>query len=141
MRTTLRVTRALSDPQRLRILLMLGAAELCVCRIVEALRLAPSTVSKHLSILAEADLVTSHKEGRWIYYRRPNSARNHVVGPALRWVMAMLDRDPIIQADRKALSKIVSMAPETLCRRQRERKKEFQSPSDRGDPATWTKKL
>ena len=57
IRTVLRVTKALSDGQRIRIMMLLRGGELCVCRIVEVLALAPSTVSKHLSILSEADLV------------------------------------------------------------------------------------
>ena len=71
MRSTLRITKALSDIQRLRILMILRAGELCVCQIIAVVGLAPSTVSKHLSILSAADLVDSRKDGRWAYYRLP----------------------------------------------------------------------
>ena len=43
--------------------------ELCACQITELFGLAPSTMSKHLSILYQAGLVDSRKEGRWIYFR------------------------------------------------------------------------
>ncbi len=49
MMTTVKVTKALGDVQRLRILSLLEHGELCVCQIIEVLGLAPSTVSKHLS--------------------------------------------------------------------------------------------
>jgi AhpD family alkylhydroperoxidase len=45
--------------------------ELCVCQMIELLGLAPSTVSKHISILRPAELLESRKDGRWIYYRLP----------------------------------------------------------------------
>jgi DNA-binding transcriptional ArsR family regulator len=48
---------------------MLTSGELCVCQVTEVLQLAPSTVSKHMSILRQAGLVEARKEGRWIYYR------------------------------------------------------------------------
>ena len=68
MKATLRVTKALADTQRVRILLLLERGELCVCQIIEVLGLAPSTVSKHLSLLHAAGLVDVRKEGRWVYY-------------------------------------------------------------------------
>mgnify|MGYP001377373556 FL=1 len=82
MRAALRVTKALSDGQRVRALMLLRGGELCVCRIVEVLALAPSTVSKHLSILSEADLVDVHKEGRWAYYRLPQGEARKEIGRA-----------------------------------------------------------
>ena len=63
------ITRALADENRIRILAALEVRELCVCQITELLRLAPSTVSKHLLLLRHAGLIDSRKDGRWIYYR------------------------------------------------------------------------
>jgi len=61
--------KALSDPNRLRILKMLQMKELCVCEITEVLQLATSTVSKHLSILKEAGFITESKSGKWVNYQ------------------------------------------------------------------------
>ena len=63
------VSKALADQNRIRALLLLKDRELCVCQITEVLSLAPSTVSKHMSILKQAGLVQMRKEGRWAYYR------------------------------------------------------------------------
>jgi DNA-binding transcriptional ArsR family regulator len=60
-------TKALADETRVRTLLSLRQGELCVCQITELFGLAPSTVSKHLSILFQAGLVDSRKDGRWMY--------------------------------------------------------------------------
>ena len=70
--------RALADENRIRILMALRGRQLCVCQVTAFLDLAPSTTSKHLSILRKARLIESNKQGRWVYYRladdspRPN---------------------------------------------------------------------
>ncbi len=68
----LSIARALSDENRVRALMMLSRGELCVCQLIEMLGLAPSTVSKHMSILRQARLVDASKHGRWMYYRLPD---------------------------------------------------------------------
>jgi len=54
MREFMKVTKALADPNRVRMLLALREQELCACQITELFGLAPSTMSKHLSILYQA---------------------------------------------------------------------------------------
>jgi ArsR family transcriptional regulator len=122
MRATLRVTKALADIQRVRILMMLEPGELCVCQIVEVLALAPSTVSKHLSILSTAGLVDSRKDGRWGYYRLPEGTTGAFVRPVLKWLAGTLEKDETSQRDATRLKAVVAADPETLCRRQRKRK-------------------
>ena len=63
------IAKALADENRVRLLLALQKQELCVCQLIELIGLAPSTVSKHMSILRQARLVEARKEGRWVYYR------------------------------------------------------------------------
>jgi ArsR family transcriptional regulator, arsenate/arsenite/antimonite-responsive transcriptional repressor len=121
MRTTLRVTKALADLQRVRILMMLQPGELCVCQIVEVLALAPSTVSKHLSVLSAAGLVDFRKDGRWAHYRLPEGSAGVLVRPVLKWLGDRLKTDETIEQDQKKLRTVVACDPENLCRRQRER--------------------
>ena len=71
MKIFIRVMKALSDPNRVKILKMLEKKELCVCEITAILGLAQSTVSKHLKILEDAGLVESSREGAWMNYRLP----------------------------------------------------------------------
>ena len=121
MRATLRITKALADLQRVRILMMLQPGELCVCQIVEVLALAPSTISKHLSILSAAGLVDFRKEGRWAYYRLPEGSARAYARPVLKWLGDTLKNDQTIEQDAKKLRTVVSCDPGSLCRRQRER--------------------
>ena len=69
MRDFVKVMRALSDPNRIRIVTLLQEKELCVCELTGLFSLSQPTISKHLRILEEADLVTSRKQGNWVVYR------------------------------------------------------------------------
>lgn len=119
MRLTLRMTKALADIQRVRILMMMGAGELCVCQVIEVLTLAPSTVSKHLSILTAAGLLDSRKAGRWMYYRLPEGSAGEWVRPVLKWLGEMLKNEPVVVQDAKKMKMVVACDPQSLCRRQR----------------------
>jgi len=112
------VTKALADPGRVRILLALRKGELCVCQITELFGFAPSTVSKHLSILHQAELILSRKSERWVYYRLADASAPAAVREALDWVHRSLARTDEIKADAQKLKKIMQTDPTELCRRQ-----------------------
>ncbi len=118
MRELMRVTKALADETRVRMLLALQDGELCVCQITELFALAPSTISKHLSILYQAGLVNSRKEGRWMYYELPKKNGPAAAREALRWVQRTTADDPEVADDGARLKKILSMDPVELCKRQ-----------------------
>jgi len=114
-----RLFKALSDPSRLRALHALEGRELCVCQLIELLELAPSTVSRHLAVLANAGLVQSTKRGRWVYYRW---ASGHAeAGRILDMLPELWSREPQIAEDAQALIRIFALDPEVLCRLQQER--------------------
>jgi len=102
------IAKALADEGRLRVLVALADRELCVCEIIELLGLAPSTVSKHLSILRQAGVVEARKNGRWIYYRLAGKDAPREVKAAVEWVRTSLAADPLVRDDAKRVSRIVS---------------------------------
>ena len=112
------ISKALSDPGRVRILLALRRRELCVCQITELFGFAPSTMSKHLSILHHAGLIQSRKAERWVHYRLPDQPVPPAVRKALDWVHQSLGRTPEAKADAQRLSKILKMDVKEICRRQ-----------------------
>lgn len=66
---TVEMFRALADPIRLELLAQIAArGPLCVCHLQEELAYSQSRISKHLGTLRRAGLVTSRREGTWIYY-------------------------------------------------------------------------
>ena len=118
MRDFMAITKALSDPNRVRILLALRAGELCVCQITELFGFAPSTVSKHLSILHNAGLILSRKSERWVYYRLPDKAASVAVREALAWVHKSLAATEETRVDAKKLKHILKTDLAVICRRQ-----------------------
>ena len=97
MKTFIRVMKALSDPNRVKIMKMLEAKELCVCEITAVLGLAQSTVSKHLKILEDAGLIESRKAGAWVNYSVPANFENQYAEIIQNHLKDWLDDTPQIQ--------------------------------------------
>lgn len=106
MKKILSITRALGDENRLRALTMLQSGELCVCRIIEMLQLAPSTVSKHMSILKQAGLVETRRNGKWTYYRLADVVDGSPETEIIAWLLRQLKDDRKIIADAARLAEI-----------------------------------
>ena len=119
MRDLLAVMKALADENRLRIVAALHGRELCLCQIVELLGLATSTVSRHTTILQQARLVRSRKEGRWTYFRLDEDAASQA-DEATALVVRALKGDAQAREDVKRLRQILKLNPEELCRKQSE---------------------
>ncbi len=96
MKAFIRVMKALSDPNRVKIMKMLEAKELCVCEITAILGLAQSTVSKHLKILEDADLVFSSREGAWMNYNLTENFENQYAEVLQNHLKDWLEKDPRI---------------------------------------------
>jgi DNA-binding transcriptional ArsR family regulator len=118
MRDCLNITKALSDENRLRMLMALRDGELCVCQLTELMGLAMSTVSKHLSILYQAGLVAARKDTRWMYYSLPRKGVSAVAGEAVAWVRRSLANSERIADDARCLKKVLAMDLTVLCKRQ-----------------------
>jgi ArsR family transcriptional regulator len=98
----LAITKALSDEPRVRALLALREGELCLCQVIELLDLAPSTVSKHMSLLKQAGLVQQRKAGRWHYYRLPDEP-SPMAREAINWALKWLADEKTIVTDAETL--------------------------------------
>jgi DNA-binding transcriptional ArsR family regulator len=68
-----RVFFGLADRTRLMILWLLSDEELCSCEIMAALNLTEPTTSHHLGILERSGLITSRRDGKWVFYKLANS--------------------------------------------------------------------
>ncbi len=112
------ITKALADENRVRLLLALRDQELCVCQLIELVGLAPSTVSKHMSILRQARLVEGRKDGRWMYYRLADANASPAVRESLGWMRKHLARDPQVVQDAQRLRAICTIDVQCLCQGQ-----------------------
>lgn len=63
-----KVLKALSDPNRLKIIDILSCGEMCACNILEHFDFSQPTLSHHMKVLMDCNLVSSRKEGLWTYY-------------------------------------------------------------------------
>jgi ArsR family transcriptional regulator, arsenate/arsenite/antimonite-responsive transcriptional repressor len=93
MRDFIKVMKALSDPNRVKIVKLLQRRVLCVCKIQEALGLSQSTASKHLKILEKAGLIAYSKDGLWVNYRLSDGARNPYAAILLGNLRHWLEKD------------------------------------------------
>ena len=117
MREAVRLFGALSDGNRLRMLLALRHGELCVCQLIELMGLSPSTVSKHLSILRDAGLLDSRKDGRWVYYRLADRPVFPILGKRAPRIFQSLEKSVAVVEDDRHLRRILKMNMEALCRK------------------------
>ena len=63
-----RIFKAIGDENRLRILSLLRSGERCACKLLEDMHISQSTLSHHMKLLCDAELVYGRKEGKWVYY-------------------------------------------------------------------------
>ena len=63
-----RIFKALGDENRLQILEILRSGEKCACKLLDELHITQSTLSHHMKILCDAQIVVGRKEGKWVHY-------------------------------------------------------------------------
>ena len=68
------ICKALSDPNRLRIVQLLTYGEQCACELLEQMQITQSTLSHHMKTLENSGLVSSVRKGKWSHYSL-NTAR------------------------------------------------------------------
>jgi DNA-binding transcriptional ArsR family regulator len=106
------VHKAIGHPVRLRLLAALRTGPLCGCQMTVIVKLAPSTVSEHLSELRKAGLVSEKKEGRWVEYRLSDSVlRDGILDP----VWPALEDDLEAKADAVLVKELRRVPLEELC--------------------------
>lgn len=117
MNASLELMKALSDRNRARVFAALARYdELCACQITELLQVSGATVSRHMSILHKTGLVTSRKDGRWVYFKR---ARPAGTAPLFQWLQDSIINSGEMKRDFENLETIVAITREDLCRQQR----------------------
>lgn len=107
--------KAVADPTRTRILKLLETRPLCVCQVQSVLGLAPSTISKHLSLLRHAGLVEDRRDGKWIEYALVRRSHNPHAPGVLALLRRELGDDPVLETDLARLREVARIPLDTLC--------------------------
>jgi len=63
-----KIFQALSDGNRLAIIKLLENGEKCACVLLERLDCCQSTLSHHMKVLCDAEIVEYRKDGKWMHY-------------------------------------------------------------------------
>jgi ArsR family transcriptional regulator len=114
MEKLISAAKAFADPTRVRILSALREGELCVCEICDALGVAQSTLSTHLQVIRDAGLVSTRKEGKWMYYTIAPSA-GRLVDSLFQFFSGSLKADATLRSDDKKLNQRLSMRDNGAC--------------------------
>lgn len=107
MKHFIKVMKALSDPNRIKIVKMLQQKnDLCVCEMRAVLKLAQPTVSKHLKVLEDAELVVGSKEKLWVNYRLNTVSASPYGAAMLKQLHQWLNEDAEMEETFKTLPTI-----------------------------------
>jgi ubiquinone/menaquinone biosynthesis C-methylase UbiE len=99
LQTSIEVLKAVAEPTRLRLLVLLASGELSVKDLTRILGQSQPRISRHLKLLAEAGLVERAAEGSWAYFRLAEGAGGDALA---RTVLEAVDRaDPMIVRDKR----------------------------------------
>ncbi len=100
------VLRAVGEPSRLRILALLAREELAVLELCRVLDQSQPRVSRHLKLLAEANLVERFPDGAWVFYRLTGSGREREV---IDYLLPQVDPgDTVLAQDRSRLDGVLA---------------------------------
>ncbi len=113
MRTFVKVMKALSDPNRVKIIKLLQQKMMCVCELRAALNISQPSVSKHLKILEEAGLVDYHKDGLWVNYYLSDGRQSPYAASIMGNIKHWLNDDPEVA---HLIKKVPSLNREEICK-------------------------
>lgn len=114
MKAFIKVMKALSDPNRVKIIKMLQNKMMCVCEMQEALQIAQPSVSKHLKILEDAGLVDFKKDGMWVNYHLTDGRSTPYAASLLGNLRHWLNDDQKIS---ELVEKLPNIRREDICRK------------------------
>jgi ArsR family transcriptional regulator len=114
MKDFIKVMKALSDPNRVKIFKMLQHKLMCVCELQEALQTSQSSVSKHLKILEEAGLVDYKKDGLWVNYFLTDGRKSPYTSSLMGNLRHWLEDEPEIT---ELIKKLSCIRREKICKR------------------------
>jgi ArsR family transcriptional regulator len=106
MRNKIEIFKVMSDPNRVRILMMLLQKPLCVCEVTAILGLATATVSNHLSYLRREGFVEDEKVGKWVNYRIAKNIENPIIKKLIKFLPEWFANEKQIQEDLEKLKSV-----------------------------------
>jgi len=107
--------KLLSDPTRLKIIKLLLTQPLCVCELMEVLKLNQPCISQHLAILKYHRLLKSRREGKWIVYEIDSKVLDSLIKEIDKFCTAPLAKIETLKQEHKLLKTLSDRG--LLCRK------------------------
>jgi ArsR family transcriptional regulator, arsenate/arsenite/antimonite-responsive transcriptional repressor len=114
MNAFVKVMKAVSDPNRVKIVKLLQQKTMCVCELQSALGISQPSVSKHLKILEDAGLVDFQKDGLWVNYSLTNGKSSPYAASLLGNLKHWLEDDSEVV---ELIKKVPYLNREELCKK------------------------
>ncbi|OEU61790.1 MAG: transcriptional regulator [Desulfobacterales bacterium S5133MH16] len=114
MNAFVKVMKAVSDPNRVKIVKLLQQNTMCVCELQSALGISQPSVSKHLKILEDAGLVDFQKDGLWVNYSLTNGKSSPYAASLLGNLKHWLEDDSEVV---ELIKKVPYLNREELCKK------------------------
>lgn len=115
MKSFIKIMKALSDANRVKIVKLLQRRSLCVCELQRLLGVSQPTVSSHLRVLEEAGLVTYQKDGLWVNYTATSGESSPYAAALLGNLRHWLNEDPQVV---RLFEQLPLISRDEICRRQ-----------------------
>lgn len=116
MKDVTKFLEAMTDTTRLRLLRVLRGQELCVCELVDALRMPQYKISRHLRHLRAVGLVEARRDGRWMHYRlRRRGVQARLMQDLLEVLCGHLDKTTLGKQDDFSLQRRLAAGKAGRC--------------------------
>jgi len=108
MRELIRISKALSDETRIRMLKLLAERDVCICEMQEIFPLSISQISRGLKILMDAGFLARWREGKCVVYAASNDSNiNPFCRALLNTLAASFNDDESVIKDRENLKRVI----------------------------------
>ena len=108
MQKILQALKILSDEVRLKIISLLAENELCVCELMEALRMSQSRISNHLRILRNTGIIEAKREGKWIFYSLARGTMDKVLWEIVQAIVNKIDEEEYLTREKILIEQLIS---------------------------------
>lgn len=106
MRDKIELFKVMSEPNRVRILMMLLQKPLCVCEITAILGLTTATASNHLSYLRREGFIEDERIGKWVNYRIATNIENPIIKKLIEFLPEWFGSEKQILEDLEKLKSV-----------------------------------
>jgi len=107
MQEVLGILKVLSDEIRLRIVSLLMENELCVCELMEALKMSQSRISNHLRVLRNIGIIRAKREGKWMFYSLANDTMDDAVLEIIQVIVRKINERDYLAREKALIDKLI----------------------------------